>query len=205
MNSITKNQSRAKFTSVSKSTFRRLGGVGPHRYRKLEFGYSKLKNNHLTKSSFVDFRFGGEEDEQQMYGLEAVCFPSRRLKTYLSSYDCLSILAFQGNQLIGYVVFSAEENTSNANIHSLAIRPELRGVGIAAGLLRQTEDLMEATGVRILHLNVRSSNTEAQNYYTHKGFIPIKVVQNHYGPDQHGIKMMKDLSGTNSDGGDPHP
>ena len=77
--------------------------------------------------------------------------------------DHNSILAIDGNRLVGFLLLSLTPNDIHEyKVSYLAVDEEYRNTGIATQML----DMVEPT----VWLEVLNSNTEACNFYTKKGF-----------------------------------
>lgn len=78
----------------------------------------------------------------------------------------------------GYVVFwrVADE----IHIHNIAVRRDLRGVGIATRLLARAIALSRPDGARWVTLEVRRSNMAAQKLYERAGFSVQGVRRGYY-------------------------
>lgn len=66
------------------------------------------------------------------------------------------------------------------HINNLAVRPELRGQGLASRLLAEVSTAMAEVGVTSATLEVRRSNTAALRLYAKAGFVEAGVRPNYY-------------------------
>ena len=82
------------------------------------------------------------------------------------------------NQVIGYIVFwvIGEE----AQINNIAVHPEFRRLGVGEQVLRQVIGQLRTSGVTMVTLEVRPSNTGAQTLYRKLGFKMIGLRKGYY-------------------------
>ena len=66
------------------------------------------------------------------------------------------------------------------HINNLAVRPELRGQGLAGGLLAEIMREAERLGATSATLEVRRSNVPARQLYVKAGFVEAGVRRNYY-------------------------
>lgn len=57
-------------------------------------------------------------------------------------------------------------------IHYFAVHPEQQGRGLGRGLVRDVEQRLGALGCPKIHLNVRSTNAAAADFWRAVGFEP---------------------------------
>lgn len=63
-----------------------------------------------------------------------------------------------------------------AELDFLHVRPQARGKGLAAELMREAVDLVRERGLEMLELHVLASNTDARAVYERWGFEPVELV-----------------------------
>lgn len=66
------------------------------------------------------------------------------------------------------------------HINNLAVRPELRGQGLASRLLAEVMGEADRLGATSATLEVRRSNTPARQLYAKAGFVEAGVRRNYY-------------------------
>ena len=100
-----------------------------------------------------------------------------------------------GDQLAAYaILWWVLDEGELANI---AVRKDLRGRGIGAGLLSRMLKVAQDSGVRSLYLEVRESNGLAREMYARRGFHEIGVRKGYYdGPREDARVLKKSLAGT---------
>jgi GNAT superfamily N-acetyltransferase len=62
-----------------------------------------------------------------------------------------------------------------AFLHVLYVRPEARGTGVAAALVREVVSRLRALGADVLELDVLASNEAARAVYERWGFAPVEL------------------------------
>lgn len=82
------------------------------------------------------------------------------------------------NKVIGYVIFW--QLGEDAQVNNIAIHPDFRHLGIGETVLRQVIELVRLRGGQLITLEVRPSNTAAQNLYRKLGFKLMAVRQGYY-------------------------
>jgi ribosomal-protein-alanine N-acetyltransferase len=114
----------------------------------------------------------------------AESFTSELRDNYLARYYCLEL---KGN-VIGYMglwIIMGE-----AHITNIAIWPGCRGQGWGGYLMRNVMQGLFTSGVIRLTLEVRISNTTAQNLYKKLGFKPAGLRRKYYSDNQEDAVIM---------------
>ncbi len=133
------------------------------------------------------------EDIPTIVAIEEVSFPSpwtaesftSELKdNYLARYFCLEL---EGN-VIGYMGLWIV--IGEAHVTNIAIWPGCRGQGWGEYLLRSVMTKMVGSGVYRMTLEVRVSNSTAQNLYRKLGFKPAGVRKKYYSDNQEDAIIM---------------
>ena len=96
------------------------------------------------------------------------------------------------NQIVGYVVpwFVAGE----MQIADIAIHEDFRRRGLARQIMNHLSEWAQGRSCRVAHLEVRRSNTAAQQLYERLGFQTTGVRHNYYGADEDALLMSKTLN-----------
>lgn len=98
------------------------------------------------------------------------------------------VAKFQG-RVIGYICINYIFN--EAHILNLAVHPEYRRQGIATLLMKDAITNLIKKGCIYYYLEVRESNTIAQNFYKKFGFNVVGRRKKYYqSPDEDAILMM---------------
>jgi ribosomal-protein-alanine N-acetyltransferase len=81
------------------------------------------------------------------------------------------------------------------HINNLAVRPELRGRGLAGRLLAEAMREAERLGATSATLEVRRSNTPARQLYAKAGFVEAGVRRNYYTqPVEDALILVRDAA-----------
>ena len=85
--------------------------------------------------------------------------------------------------------------TDELHIGNIAVKPELRGRGIGATLLRYSLDDAAGHGVALATLEVRMSNESAIALYRRFGFLDVAIRKGYYSDDgEDALVMLKDIA-----------
>ena len=84
------------------------------------------------------------------------------------------LLAEQGEQPVGLVVADAKGECVGY-LHILYVRPSARWSGVAAALVREVVNRLDADGRAVLELDVLASNESARSVYERWGFTPVEL------------------------------
>ena len=111
-------------------------------------------------------------DEAAVAALERQCFSrpwsEAAAREELLRTDCVFLKAVAGGRLCGYI--SCRVALDEAYVGNLAVRPDLRGQGIGAALVRALKAAAKNAGCSFLSLEVRVSNQPARRLYEKEGF-----------------------------------
>ncbi|MFT4111062.1 ribosomal protein S18-alanine N-acetyltransferase [Propionicimonas sp.] len=95
-------------------------------------------------------------------------------------------------RVIGVATFSCVADM--ADLHRVVVRPEFRGQGVAASLLRAGLEWAAAVGGRRMLLEVRPDNEPAVALYRRLGFAPVTTRRDYYGPGRDAVVMLRHLA-----------
>ena len=95
-----------------------------------------------------------------------------------------------GEDVAGYIVFWIVDG--EAHILNIAVKPEMRNMGLAKKLLSFSLGFMFEKGVRNAYLEVRTSNESAKKLYDRFGFKEVYVRKKYYG-NEDAVVMMLDM------------
>ena len=115
--------------------------------------------------------FGATAWSAATFWSELAGVPASRV--YLASRDDTGLTGYGGIQVVG----------SDADIQTLAVRPDRQRRGIGAELLLALIQEARDRDVAALHLEVRADNVGAQALYAAHGFEQLAVRRNYY-PDR---------------------
>ncbi len=98
----------------------------------------------------------------------------RMLSDALASGHAVCWLAECGGEVGGYLLaallFSLEHGGPMAEVDEFFVAPAFRKKGIGAALLQRAESALESRGVHRLQLQLGSSNANAREFYTTRGY-----------------------------------
>lgn len=95
-------------------------------------------------------------------------------------------------EMVGFVVVMVNENGA-AHLTTIGIAPEHRRRGLAKRLLAHTERAIRSRDIGTVMLEVRVSNTAAQNLYRENGYAIAQRISSYYNNGEDGFLMMKPL------------
>lgn len=127
--------------------------------------------------------------------LEKVCFPKDAWPLFdligvLTLPNVVRLKATIGEQMVGFVAGDIRNSENLAWIVTIAVLPEYRGLGIAAGLLETCESRLMAPAVR---LSVRRSNHSAIRLYRKAGYSEVGIWDGYYHDGEDALVMEKRL------------
>ncbi len=99
-------------------------------------------------------------------------------------------------RIVGVATFSRVGEI--ADLLRVIVRPEARGQGIGASLVRAGLEWAAAVGAQRMLLEVRPDNDPAVALYRRLGFEPVTTRRDYYGPGQHALVMLRGLGGDDS-------
>lgn len=106
------------------------------------------------------------------------------------TYGTDLLVADTGSKIIGYIVtMDIDEVTSK--IIAFAVRKEFRGRGVGKMLLKHAIDRIASRGKRKIMLEVRVSNTNAQQLYKKFGFAVVDVIPGYYSDGEDAYLMAR--------------
>jgi ribosomal-protein-alanine N-acetyltransferase len=151
------------------------------RFLKTAFGHRPPTERSLEE---LRIRPMGFRDVDAVYGIEHASFGAPwRVSSYgraVSERRQHFFVAEFGRQIVGYGGFWVEGD--RAHVAKVAVHPELRRRGIGSAIVERLLEEICRLGLRDAYLEVRRSNTAAQELYRRFGFR-FQRVQPHTYPD----------------------
>jgi ribosomal-protein-alanine N-acetyltransferase len=92
-------------------------------------------------------------------------------------------------KIIGYIFFWLV--SGEVHILNVAVDPDYRGYGYGKFMMQFALDFGLERGARSAFLEVRASNAEAQQLYTHLGFRPVGIRRRYYSNNKEDAYVMK--------------
>lgn len=125
------------------------------------------------------------EDLPSLSEIEACCFTppwsDSQLHSYITGDRYLSVGLWQGGQLNGFALLSTV--LDEAELLQIAVRPGLRGKGLAEGVLKFSHEQLSHRGIVRNMLEVRSSNVAALSLYRRLGYQQDGLRKGYYPTD----------------------
>lgn len=125
----------------------------------------------------VTFRSFIAQDADSVVDLWSVCGlvrswnnPRKDIERKLLVQPELFVVAHDDKRLVGTAM--AGYDGHRGWIHYFAIHPEFQGRGLGRGLVQDVERRLSALGCPKIHLNVRSTNSAAADFWRAVGFEP---------------------------------
>lgn len=94
--------------------------------------------------------------------------------------------------MVGFI-FIMRAHDDSGHITTLGVAPEHRRRGLAKRLLDHAEDSLRKKGFSSVALEVRVSNTAAQELYLQSDYVVVQTLKSYYNDGEDGYLMMKAL------------
>lgn len=91
------------------------------------------------------------------------------------------LVAEKDGAVVGYVIVSVKNDLGH--IISVAIRPSERKKNIGSAIVNEVLEILKDMDVRLVRLEVRCSNAEAQSFYELLGFTQSHTLDKYYGDE----------------------
>ena len=95
-------------------------------------------------------------------------------------------------QMVAFIFVMADDD-GTGHITTVGVAPEHRRRGLAVQLLHRAESAMRARGITTVMLEVRVSNTSAQDLYRANGYTVVQRLKSYYNNGEDGFLMVKSL------------
>ena len=118
-------------------------------------------------------------------------WPEETFRSELGAHHTFYILALEGNELVGYAGLSKLPGSDQADIQTIAVREDKRGLGIGRLLMNSLTQQATDLDAKELFLEVRADNSVAQKLYKLFGFKQIGTRKKYYHPDGVDAFIMK--------------
>ncbi|KAF3480280.1 acetyltransferase [Arthroderma uncinatum] len=96
------------------------------------------------------------------------------------------------SKVIAYAVYVRVKE--KALLHKICVEGGHRGQGLGRQMMVYIEDRLRREGCQAVHLWVDAARTPARRLYSSRGFEETETVDDYYGRDRTGIKMVLDLT-----------
>jgi N6-L-threonylcarbamoyladenine synthase len=118
-------------------------------------------------------------------------WPEATFHSELDAPHTYYILALDGEDLVGYAGLSKLAGSDQADIQTIAVREDKRGLGIGRQLMDALTLEAKTRGAKQIFLEVRADNSVAQKLYKVFGFKQIGTRKKYYQPDGVDAFIMK--------------
>ncbi len=118
-------------------------------------------------------------------------WPEETFKSELAAKHTYYILALEDNLVVGYAGLSKLPGSDQADIQTIAVREDKRGLGIGKKLMDTLTLQATELGAKEIFLEVRADNSAAQKLYKLFGFKQIGTRKKYYQPDGVDAFIMK--------------
>ena len=95
-------------------------------------------------------------------------------------------------QMVAFIFVMADDD-GTGHITTVGVAPEHRRRGLAVQLLHRAESAMRERGITTVMLEVRVSNTSAQDLYRANGYVVVQRLKSYYNNGEDGFLMVKSL------------
>jgi ribosomal-protein-alanine N-acetyltransferase len=111
----------------------------------------------------------------------------------LKYYHELFFVAIEKNEIVGFICGGMEDTGEEiyGHIMNLATMKNMQRKGIGGSLLRRLELECMVRGAGGMQLEVRVSNTAAQEFYRKYGYTQVFVIDQYYSDGEDAILMMR--------------
>ncbi|MBU4300363.1 MAG: GNAT family N-acetyltransferase [Nanoarchaeota archaeon] len=110
------------------------------------------------------------ESSRMEYSRKAEMLTRKYLQRYLSNDYSTFLVAEDGNETMGHIVFSYDEWNNSIHIDLLFIRPNRQNQGIGSKLIDAVVERVKKQGARIIFLETNKMENDAIKFYKKNGF-----------------------------------
>jgi N6-L-threonylcarbamoyladenine synthase len=118
-------------------------------------------------------------------------WPEETFRSELGAQHTFYIIALEGDELVGYAGLSKLPGSDQADIQTIAVREDKRGLGIGRLLMNSLTQQATDLDAKEIFLEVRADNSVAQKLYKLFGFKQIGTRKKYYQPDGVDAFIMK--------------
>ena len=150
----------------------------------------------------VVLREAVEDDLEAIHWIEQMVYPTawtlNFFRLMLGISGELFLVALEMDEIIGYTVGELTKMgrqvdlSSVGHILNVAVMGDRQGMGVGTLLMDEVEGRLRNRGADLVYLEVRESNTGAQDMYRKRWYEYVRTAEGYYG-DEDGFVMMKSL------------
>ncbi len=150
----------------------------------------------MEKKSDIKIRLMTEKDIDEVYEINRLSFSSpwsreNFEREILNNKIAKYFVVEKDNRIVGYIGFW--QIFREAQITAIAVHPDFRRKGIGEAMLDYIIELCKKNSIEEIVLEVRVSNTIAQNLYLKKGFKKVGIRKWYYRDGEDALVMIKKL------------
>jgi [ribosomal protein S18]-alanine N-acetyltransferase len=149
-----------------------------------DYDIRRLTLDHLAEVLRLNLRCFRNGDNYTKYTFDYLLNEPRTL-----SYRMVT----PSNEIVGFAFVMVNENNA-AHLTTIGVAPEHRRRKIAVRLLKHVEDALQKREIGTMMLEVRVSNTSAQELYHGLGYTIVQRIGKYYNNGEDCFLMMKSLS-----------
>lgn len=139
-----------------------------------------------------------QADAEALAALHADAFPPAESWSAVAIAKLLALPGALGLLAEGAGFVLLRQVAEEAEVLTLAVRPEARRQGVAAALLQAGMAALAASGARALLLEVAEENAPARALYAALGFREAARRPDYYAPGRHARLLRRDLGEENT-------
>ncbi|MDP3011987.1 MAG: GNAT family N-acetyltransferase, partial [Candidatus Hydromicrobium sp.] len=113
--------------------------------------------------------------------------------SWYHKYPYLFIVAEISGVVVGYMITCIVH--TKGYVASIAVDPAYRHKSVGKTLVYFTFNHLKTSGVKIIELEVRSTNIESIRFWENLGFFPLRTISNFYNDGTDALKMRRFIEG----------
>lgn len=139
------------------------------------------------------------EDLEALWRLDQSCFVAgisysrAELRYYIDRKSAFTILAEEGEQLLGFLV-ADRDRRGFGHIITIDVDPKQQRKGIGTLLMKSAEDRLREAGCKSVLLETAVDNLKALSFYKRHGYSVIKMLPRYYLNSVDGLLMGKSVA-----------
>lgn len=150
----------------------------------------------MVRGEVTRVRLAAPEDARVLHEIAAAAFhdpwPVSDFAAAAADSGLLLLVAVRDGDPAGYIYMRLLD--PEAEIYSLAVRPETRRKGVGRALVSRALEICRDRGMERIFLEVRDSNVPAVVLYEALGFVPVGRRRGYYSnPTEDAILMAADV------------
>lgn len=114
-----------------------------------------------------------------------------KVRHHIQDAETMVLVASVDGVIEGFAIMKFHDEDSH--LFLLAVEPKSRRVGIGRALVRWLEKSCRTAGIRLIRLEVRSSNTAAIAFYENLGYQLVEQVAGYYDKRESAVVMTRSL------------